>query len=114
MAAGGICGSDLHYYQDGGFGPVRVREPIIAGHEASGFIEAIGDGVSGLKVGQLVAVNRRSPAEPANTAGSTSPSLPEHALHGSAMRLPHENGLFRDRLWCPPSSAIRCAWRFTG
>ncbi|MFP3748153.1 alcohol dehydrogenase catalytic domain-containing protein, partial [Achromobacter sp. SIMBA_011] len=29
MAAGGICGSDLHYYQDGGFGPVRVREPII-------------------------------------------------------------------------------------
>lgn len=29
MAAAGICGSDLHYYQDGGFGPVRVREPII-------------------------------------------------------------------------------------
>ena len=28
MAAGGICGSDLHYYHDGGFGPVRVREPI--------------------------------------------------------------------------------------
>ncbi|RYE63071.1 MAG: L-idonate 5-dehydrogenase, partial [Rhizobiaceae bacterium] len=46
MAMGGICGSDLHYYQDGGFGPIRVREPIISGHEASGFVEAIGDGVS--------------------------------------------------------------------
>jgi L-idonate 5-dehydrogenase len=25
IGAGGICGSDLHYFQDGGFGPVRVR-----------------------------------------------------------------------------------------
>ena len=36
IAAGGICGSDLHYYQDGGFGPIRVREPIILGHEVAG------------------------------------------------------------------------------
>ena len=27
MEAGGICGSDLHYYHDGGFGTVRVKEP---------------------------------------------------------------------------------------
>jgi L-idonate 5-dehydrogenase len=26
MAAGGICGSDLHYYQHGGFGTVRLRD----------------------------------------------------------------------------------------
>ena len=38
MAAGGICGSDLHYYQDGGFGPVRanrssagMRRPVMCG-----------------------------------------------------------------------------------
>ena len=24
MGAGGVCGSDLHYFQDGGFGPIRV------------------------------------------------------------------------------------------
>ena len=28
MGAGGVCGSDLHYFQDGGFGPIRVKEPI--------------------------------------------------------------------------------------
>ena len=54
MAVGGICGSDLHYYQDGGFGPVRVREPIIVGHEASGYVEGLGAGVSGLAIGDLV------------------------------------------------------------
>ena len=30
---GGICGSDLHYYQHGGFGTVRVKEPMVLGHE---------------------------------------------------------------------------------
>ena len=35
--AGGICGSDLHYYHDGGFGTVRLREPMILGHEIAGF-----------------------------------------------------------------------------
>ncbi|MCY3876126.1 MAG: alcohol dehydrogenase catalytic domain-containing protein, partial [Rhodobacteraceae bacterium] len=28
MAAGGICGSDLHYYNHGGFGTVRLKEPM--------------------------------------------------------------------------------------
>ena len=29
VLAGGICGSDLHYWQEGGIGTIRVREPII-------------------------------------------------------------------------------------
>src|ERR1043165_4703477 len=33
IEAGGICGSDLHYYYDGGFGTVRLKEPMILGHE---------------------------------------------------------------------------------
>ena len=32
---GGICGSDLHYYQHGGFGTVRVKEPMVLGHEVA-------------------------------------------------------------------------------
>ena len=54
MAAGGICGSDLHYYHHGGFGTVRVREPLTLGHEASGHVEAIGSGVANLAVGCLL------------------------------------------------------------
>jgi len=36
IEAGGICGSDLHYYFDGGFGTVRLKEPMILGHEIAG------------------------------------------------------------------------------
>lgn len=108
MAAGGICGSDLHYYQDGGFGPVRVREPIIAGHEASGHVEAIGAGVdpAALAPGMLVAVN---PSQPCGQCRYCRLNQPIHCLSmrfmGSAMRLPHEQGLFRDRMIVP---AIQC------
>ena len=38
LAYGGICGSDMHYFADGGIGTIRVQEPIILGHEASGQI----------------------------------------------------------------------------
>lgn len=106
MAAGGICGSDLHYYQDGGFGPIRVREPIIPGHEAAGYIEGIGPGVSGLCFGQLVAVN---PSQPCGKCRFCRDGLPIHCLDmqfmGSAMRLPHAQGMFRDYLVVP---AIQC------
>ncbi|MDR6820016.1 L-idonate 5-dehydrogenase [Neorhizobium sp. 2083] len=106
MAAGGICGSDLHYYQDGGFGPVRVREPIVAGHEASGFVEALGAGVSGIDLGAVVAVN---PSQPCGHCQYCRADQPIHCLDmrfmGSAMRLPHENGMFRERLVVP---AIQC------
>ena len=64
MAAGGICGSDLHYYNHGGFGTVRLKEPMILGHEVSGHIEALGEGVTGLEVGQLVAVAPSRQHEP--------------------------------------------------
>ena len=57
MATGGVCGSDLHYYHHGGFGTVKLREPMILGHEVSGYISALGAGVTGLRVGQLVAVS---------------------------------------------------------
>ena len=33
---GGICGSDLHYYRHGGFGVVRLKEPMVLGHEVAG------------------------------------------------------------------------------
>ena len=35
LGAGGICGSDLHYYFEGRNGSFVVREPLIPGHEAS-------------------------------------------------------------------------------
>ena len=40
VGAGGICGSDLHYFRHGGFGTVRLREPMILGHEIAGTVAA--------------------------------------------------------------------------
>lgn len=51
VKACGICGSDVHG-MDGSTG--RRKPPIIMGHEASGFIEALGEGVTEWKVGDRV------------------------------------------------------------
>src|SRR6266571_4416078 len=57
LGAGGICGSDLHYYFDGRNGSFVVREPLIPGHEASATVAAVGTGVTRVKVGDKVAVS---------------------------------------------------------
>jgi L-idonate 5-dehydrogenase len=99
MAAGGICGSDLHYFQHGGFGPIRVREPIILGHEASGTVLAVGEGVTRVRAGDRVAIN---PSRPCGVCKYCQEGMFIHCLNmrfsGSAMRMPHEQGLFRDRM----------------
>jgi L-iditol 2-dehydrogenase len=50
----GICGSDMHLYDTGRIGPVVLQHPHIPGHEMSGEIAALGDGVTSLGVGQRV------------------------------------------------------------
>ncbi len=107
IATGGICGSDLHYFHNGGFGTVRLREPMILGHEVAGHIEALGEGVEGLQVGQLVAV---SPSRPCGDCAYCLKGLPNHCVsmrfYGSAMPLPHIQGAFRELL---VAEAAQCA-----
>ncbi len=107
VAAGGICGSDLHYYNHGGFGSVRLREPMILGHEVSGHIEALGDGVSDLIVGQLVAI---SPSRPCHDCKYCRSAQYNQCLnmrfYGSAMPFPHIQGAFREVL---VAEAAQCA-----
>ena len=50
----GICGSDVHYYQDGRIGPFVVKKPMVLGHEASGTIIEAGRKVTNLKAGDRV------------------------------------------------------------
>lgn len=99
IEAGGICGSDLHYYNHGGFGTVRIREPMILGHEVAGRITALGSGVSSLAVGDRVAV---SPSRPCGHCRYCQLGQQNHCLnmrfYGSAMPMPHIQGAFRQRL----------------
>lgn len=50
----GICGSDIHYFAEGGVGPARCVYPMVLGHEPAGEIAAIGSAVTGWSVGDPV------------------------------------------------------------
>ncbi|MGZ9809344.1 NAD(P)-dependent alcohol dehydrogenase [Pseudoroseicyclus sp. H15] len=50
----GICGSDVHYYTHGRIGQFVVEAPMVLGHEAAGTVTALGEGVTGLAVGDRV------------------------------------------------------------
>lgn len=107
MAVGGICGSDLHYYNHGGFGAVRLRQPMVLGHEVSGHIAAVGDGVTGLVPDQLVAV---SPSRPCAKCDYCLRGQPNHCenmrFYGSAMPYPHIQGAFSQELIVDASQCV--------
>jgi L-iditol 2-dehydrogenase len=56
VAAVGVCGSDVHYYEHGRIGRFVVEQPLVLGHEPSGVISAVGPGVDPARVGQRVSV----------------------------------------------------------
>lgn len=99
VAYGGICGSDLHYYQHGGFGTVRIRQALALGHEVSGVIAETGASVSGLRVGQRIAI---SPSRPCGNCRFCQAGQHNHCLNmrffGSAMPFPHIQGAFSEQV----------------
>lgn len=107
IGAGGICGSDLHYYRHGGFGVVRIKQPMILGHEIAGTITECGSGVTLVKPGQNVAVN---PSLPCGRCAYCQKGQQNHCLdmrfYGSAMRFPHVDGGFREFLVCSEAQAV--------
>jgi L-idonate 5-dehydrogenase len=107
---GGICGSDLHYYQHGGFGTVRVKEPMVLGHEVAGVVEEVGPDVSAFAVGDRIAI---SPSRPCGACRFCQMGLQNHCLdmryYGSAMRTPHVQGAFRREIVVETSQAHRLA-----
>lgn len=52
----GICGSDIHYFEHGRIADFVVESPLVLGHEASGEIVALGQGVTDLSIGDRVAM----------------------------------------------------------
>ena len=99
IGAGGICGSDLHYYQHGGFGTVRIKQPMILGHEVAGTVIEIGSEVTAVKVGDRGAINPNQPCGACAQclAGRANTCL-DVRFYGSAMRFPHVQGAFREIL----------------
>ena len=114
VSLGGICGSDLHYFRHGGFGTVRLQQPMVLGHEVAGTVAALGEGVTALRIGQGVAIN---PSQPCTGKGAACKfcreGLPNQCLemrfYGSAMRMPHVQGAFRNLLLCQASQCVPVA-----
>ena len=95
LGAGGICGSDLHYYFEGRNGSFVIREPLIPGHEASGVVAKVGPGVTRVKPGDKIAVS------PSHACGHCDYCREgrEHLCRnmrflGSASLYPHVQGMF--------------------
>ena len=82
FGAGGICGSDMHYYRHARTGDFVVTSPLVLGHEIAGEVVEIAGSAPGLKTGDRVAVNPSRwcghcyavPRGPARTSAKTSSS----------------------------------------
>jgi L-iditol 2-dehydrogenase len=55
VTAVGICGSDLHWWDEGGIGDSQLSRPLVLGHEGAGVIE------SGPRRGERVAIDPAIP-----------------------------------------------------
>jgi L-idonate 5-dehydrogenase len=104
FGAGGICGSDLHYYFEGRVGDFAVREPLILGHEVAGDVVEVGAEVARLRVGDRVAVNPSQPCWRCRACQSGRTNLcTRMTFYGSAAVFPHVQGAFREQLVCAES-----------
>ncbi|MDP9898066.1 L-idonate 5-dehydrogenase [Variovorax ginsengisoli] len=110
VGMGGICGSDLHYFHQGGFGAIRIKEPMALGHEVAGTVAAVAPDVTSVQVGDRVAVN---PSLPCGHCRYCLEGLPNQCMDmryfGSAMRTPHIQGAFRNRLVCEAVQCVKVA-----
>uniref|UniRef100_A0A8B9GQ85 Sorbitol dehydrogenase n=1 Tax=Astyanax mexicanus TaxID=7994 RepID=A0A8B9GQ85_ASTMX len=63
MHSVGICGSDVHLWQDGRAGCSVGKKPMVLGHEGSGRVLRVGSGVTHLQPGDREAIEPAVPSE---------------------------------------------------
>lgn len=61
IAAVGLCGSDIHFFQEARIGAFDLVDPLVVGHEPSGVVVETGAAVTRLKVGDRVAIEPNRP-----------------------------------------------------
>ena len=97
VRAGGICGSDLHYYYEGRVGNFVIKEPLIPGHEFSGEVAEVGPAVQRVKPGDRVAVNPGRSCGHCEFCRRGEINLCANVFFmGSASKFPHMQGGFRE------------------
>ncbi|MGI4748162.1 MAG: L-idonate 5-dehydrogenase [Janthinobacterium lividum] len=104
VACGGICGSDLSYFNKGGVGDFRVREPLTLGHEVSGTVIELAPQAdlpirAGVSVGTRVAINPSRPCLHCRYCREGRGNLCRNMRFlGSAALMPHVQGGFSEHV----------------
>ena len=102
VAAVGVCGSDLHYYKDGGIGSAVIEQPFVPGHEFGGRL--CGDVEElGLARGRLVAVDPNKSCGHCEWCREGHPNLCPHVEFIGA---PPFDGAMTERIWAPKSQLV--------
>ena len=57
----GVCGSDLHFYQEGQLANWTLEGPLALGPEPGGIVTAVGEGVTGFEIGDKVSIEPAVP-----------------------------------------------------
>jgi L-idonate 5-dehydrogenase len=108
FGAGGICGSDMHYYRHGRTGEFVVNSPLILGHEIAGEIVDIAADSGDLKIGDRVAVNPSRWCGYCDRCQEGRPNLCENIYFmGSASKTPHMQGGFATYFDAIPAQCIK-------
>jgi hypothetical protein len=97
VAAVGICGSDLHYFKDGGIGATVIEQPFVPGHEFGGWLEADIE-ERALSRGTLVAVD---PNQACGTCDQCRAGHPNLCPNVRFIGAPPHDGAMTGRIWVP-------------
>jgi len=114
IEACGVCHTDLHVVETGGWG---MRFPILLGHEGAGIVEEVGEGVAAVAPGDRVVVAWRAPCGDACRACrrgdlrrcSNNLRIRSRMYRGDGTRLAPvlRSGAFADRVVVHESAAVR-------
>ncbi|MDR1545211.1 MAG: NAD(P)-dependent alcohol dehydrogenase [Deltaproteobacteria bacterium] len=101
----GICGSDMHFLEEGRLGNWVVEKPLVLGHESAGEVVELGPGVEGFAVGDKVTL------EPGVPCGECFPCRAGHynlCSKMSFMAIPDErDGVFLEYVAHPAKMAYK-------
>lgn len=101
----GICGSDMHYYQDGRLGAFIPTRPFVLGHEGFGEVAAVAADVTDLQPGTRVALDPARPCLACRYCRTGRDNLCPHTSYlGSAATDPPTDGLFSEFLIFPAAN----------
>lgn len=106
--AGGICGSDMHYFRHARTGDFIVTSPLVLGHEVAGEVVEINGKVEGLVIGDHVAVNPSRWCGICARCREGRPNLCENIYFmGSASKTPHMQGGFSSLFDATPAQCVK-------